>query len=335
MTDATPGQRLRAGSVAALSRLVRSLPEGPVDAIGDRIGDVWLWTARSRASLARRNLQRVVRYLAANGLGGPEMAEAATDGAALEHLLRATFRQTVRYYLDVARLPGRRPGDVDVRLHVETPEAVSRAFGPDAPVVLAAMHYGEIEFPAMLAAGRTGRPVMAPMETVDDPALQDWIRRTRSSAGVQVVPLRDARKTLLTALADGQTVGLIADRNVAGGVIDVSFFGATAPLPLGPALLAVESGRPLYLAAVRRVGGRRYVGRLDAVPIPAEGSRRQRIEATMGNLVAAMERAIARAPEQWWSLLSPIWPDLDPRALTGTGRLEPPDPGRLEPKAAG
>jgi hypothetical protein len=43
----------------------------------------------------------------------------------------------------------------------------------------------------------------------------------------------------------------------------------------------------------------------------------------MANLVAAMEHQIARAPEQWWSLLSPIWPDLDPRAATGTGRLEP------------
>jgi len=323
MSDATLRQRLRAGFVAALSRLVVSLPEGPVDALGDRIGDIWYRTGGARASLARKNLQRVVRYLAANGLGGPEIEAAATDGAALERLLRATFRQTVRYYLDVARLPGRRPGDVDERLDVETPDEVSRAFGPDAPVVLAAMHYGEIEFPAMLAAGRTGRPVMAPMETVDDPALQDWIRRTRSSGGVQVVPLRDARRTLLTALADGQTVGLIGDRNVAGGVIDVPFFGATAPLPLGPALLAVESGRPLYLAAVRRVGGRHYVGRLDAVTVPAEGSRRQRVEATMRSLVTAMEGAIALAPEQWWSLLSPIWPDLDPRAATGTGRLEP------------
>ncbi len=323
MTDATAAQRLRARFVAALSRIVRSLPEGPVDTIGDRIGDIWLRVAPGRASLARRNLQRVIRYLAANGLGGPEVADAATDGAALERLLHATFRQTIRYYLDVARLPGRRPGDVDERLQLETPDAVSRAFGPEAPILLAAMHYGEIEFPAMLAAIRTGRPVMAPMETVDDPALQDWIRRTRSSAGIEVVPLRDARKTLLTALADGQTVGLIGDRNVAGGVIDVSFFGATAPLPMGPALLAVESGRPLYLAAVRRAAGRRYLGRLERVEVAVGGTRRQRIEATMANLATAMERAIALAPEQWWSLLSPIWPDLDPRALTGTGRLEP------------
>jgi len=323
MTDATLGQRLRAGFVAALSRLVTSLPEGPVDVIGDRIGDLWLWLAPTRASLARRNLQRVVRYLAEHELGGPEIAAAAADGAALERLLHATFRQTVRYYLDVARLPGRRPADVDVRLQIETPDTVSRAFGPDAPVLLAAMHYGEIEFPAMLAASRTGRPVMAPMETIDDPALQDWMRRTRSATGVQPVPLRDARRTLLSALAGGQTVGLLADRNVAGGVIDVPFFGSIAPLPMGPALLAVESGRPIYLAAVRRAGRRRYVGSLYPVAVAPDGKRRERVEATMRNLVTAIEGAIALAPDQWWGLLSPIWPDLDPRALTGTGRLEP------------
>ena len=323
MTAATPGQRLRASFVAALSRVVRILPEGPVDAIGDRIGDLWHRTGRDRASLARRNLERVVRYLAANGLGGPEVVAAATDGAALERLLQATFRQAVRYYLDVARLPGRRPADLDERLEIETPEVVDEAFGPHAPVLLAAMHYGEIKFPAMLAAGRTGRPVMAPMETVDDPALQDWIRRTRSSAGIQVVPLRDARRTLLAGLANGQTVGLIGDRNVAGGVVDVPFFGATAPLPMGPALLAVESGRPLYLAAVRRLGDRRYAGRLQRVEVAAGATRRDRVEGTMRNLVAGMEAAIALAPEQWWSLLSPIWPDLDPRAAIGTGRLEP------------
>lgn len=219
---------------------------------------------------------------------------------------------------------------MDRRLTVETPDVVAQAFGPDAPVVLAAMHFGEVEFPAMLAAARTGRQIRAPMETLDDPAMQDWIRRTRGSVGVEVVPLRNARRSLLEALAEGRSVGLVGDRNVAGGVIDLPFFGVSAPLPMGPALLAVESGRPLYLAAVRRVRAGHYSGALMPVAIPAEGSRRVRVETAMANLVAAMEHQIARAPEQWWSLLSPIWPDLDPRAATGTGHLEPPEDKRLE-----
>jgi len=319
----TTGQRLRARLVAGLSRVIRSLPEGPVDAVANLAGDAWYRAAPSRAALGRRNLQRVVRYLADHGLGSPEVRAAATDGHALERLLRMTFREATRYYVDVTRLPGRTPADVDRRLVIETPEVVDQAFTRDAPVILSAMHYGEVEFPALLAAARTGRPIVAPMETLSDPALQDWIQRTRSSVGVEVVPLRNARRTLLEALAAGRSVGLVGDRNVAGGVITLPFFGASAPLPMGPALLAVESGRPLYLAAVRRTSAGHYSGALTAVAVPPSGPRRERVETAMANLVAAMEAQIARAPHQWWSLLSPIWPDLDPRAATGTGHLEP------------
>jgi KDO2-lipid IV(A) lauroyltransferase len=164
------------------------------------------------------------------------------------------------------------------------------------------------------------------METLDDPALQAWISRTRSSVGVDLVPLRDARRVLAEALDQGRVVGLVADRNVAGGTLDVTFFGAPAPLPMGPGLLAVERGLPIWVAAVRRARGGRYRGQLRRVDIPAEGTRRTRLNAAMAGLARAMEEAIAEAPEQWWSAFSPIWPDLDPEAREGSGRLEP-EPG--------
>lgn len=316
-------QRGRARLVAALSRLLTTLPEGPVDAGGDVVAGLWYRLDRNRASLGRRNLQRVVRHLAAAELGGREVAAAATDGAALERLLRATFRETVRYYLDMARLPGRTAADLDRRLVIETTESVDRAFGADAPAVLVAMHFGAVEFPALFAVARSGRPIRAPMETIGDPPLQAWLRRTRGSVGVEIVGLRDARRALLQALAEGRPVGLVADRNVAGGAVTVPFFGSPAPLPMGPAFLAIESGRPIYLAAVRRLGHGRYAGRLQRVEVAADGTFRKRIEATMADLATAMETAIAVAPEQWWSLLEPVWPDLDPRAEAGSGRLEP------------
>jgi phosphatidylinositol dimannoside acyltransferase len=319
----TVAQRLRARLVAGLSRLLTILPEGPVDRLGNLIGDAWYRVAGDRAALGRRNLQRVVRHLADEGLGGPRVAAAASDGAALERLLRATFRNTVRYYLDMARLPGRSGADLDRRLTIETPESVDQAFGPDAPAILVAMHFGAVEFPALFAVARSGRSLRAPMETIGDPPMQDWLRRTRSLAGVEIVGLRDARKSLLEALADGRPIGLVADRNVAGGTVTVPFFGSPAPLPMGPAFLAIEGGRPIYLAAVRRVGTGRYAGRLYPVEVAAGRKLRDRVEGTMANVARAMEAAIAVAPEQWWTLLSPVWPDLDARAATGTGRLEP------------
>jgi hypothetical protein len=35
------------------------------------------------------------------------------------------------------------------------------------------------------------------------------------------------------------------------------------------------------------------------------------VTATITGLAAAFERAVAIAPEQWWAVFFPIWPDLE------------------------
>jgi KDO2-lipid IV(A) lauroyltransferase len=148
------------------------------------------------------------------------------------------------------------------------------------------------------------------METVDDPPLQAWFEQTRGSLGVRIVGLRAARRELQAALRTDGFVGIVADRDVAGGGIDVPFFGAPAPFPIGPALLAIESGARIFAVAVRRLPDGRVAGGLRPVPVAAEGSRRARITATLTALAAAFEDAIAEAPEQWSGAFFPIWPDL-------------------------
>ena len=79
------------------------------------------------------------------------------------------------------------------------------------------------------------------METLGDPALQRWFERTRATFGVRIVGLREARRELLKELRNGESVGLVADRDITGGGMEVPFFGAPAPLPVGPAFLATET----------------------------------------------------------------------------------------------
>jgi KDO2-lipid IV(A) lauroyltransferase len=235
---------------------------------------------------------------------------AASDPAALERLVRSAFRHNARYYLEVARTPALAAGDLDQRLALETPDVIAEAFTSGEPVIFVGLHFGSIELPALFLAARVGGAV-APMETVDDPGLQDYFVRTRGAAGVRIVGLREARRELLAALRDGTSVGLVGDRDLTGGGLPVTLFGAPANLPLGPAMLAVESGASLYVVGVRRTGIGRYAGRLEAVPVPAEGSRRDRVTAAMAGLAAAFERVVAIAPEQWWAVFFPIWPDLE------------------------
>lgn len=319
---ATIAQLVRARLVAAAARLLIALPEGPVNALADALGEAWYRTAADRRQRARHNLRRVAAHLVERDLGGARIRAAAANDRALERIVRLAFRHAVRYYLDMARLPGRSAAELDERLIVETPDTVEACFGGPGPRVLVSMHFGAVEFPALFAVARTGEAIVAPMETLDDPAMQAWIVRSRSSVGVRLVALRDARRELTEALDRRGTIGIVADRNVAGGTIDVPFFGAIAPLPMGPGLLAVERGLPIWVAAVRRTRDNRFRGQLRRIDVPTDGTRRLRLNAAMAGMARAMEEAVAEAPEQWWSVFSPIWPDLDPEAREGTGRLE-------------
>jgi lauroyl/myristoyl acyltransferase len=307
-------QRVRAWLVAMASWLACRVPERLTIRLAELGGEIWYRVAPARAARGRRNLERVVRYLAERELGGERVRAAAADPRALERMLRSAFRHAVRYYLEVARTPTMDNRTIRERLLVETPDVVEEAFEGDRPVVFVAAHFGAIELPALFLAERTGRVATVPMETIGDPELQRYFVRTRGKVGLRIVGLREARRELLAALRRGESVGLVGDRDLTGGGIAVPLFGAPAQLPIGPPLLAMEAGAPMYLAAVRRAGAGRYRGRLLAVPIASQGDRRERLTATLTGLAERFEMVVADAPDQWWSIFFPIWPDLEAAA---------------------
>jgi KDO2-lipid IV(A) lauroyltransferase len=310
----TFGQRARAAFLSALSWIVCRLPEGPLIVLAELGGELWYRLDARRARQARRNFRRVVRWLAAEGLGDPDDRAAANDPAALERLLRRAFRHYARYYLEVARTPGYTPGYLAARVRMEHEERLAEAFRAGEPVMFIGLHFGAIELMAYVSTVRSARTIVTPMETIGDPAMQGYFIRTRGSIGIRLVELREARRELTAALEQGGPVGLIADRDLTGGGMPVTFFGAPAALPLGPALLAVETGAPAWIVSVRRVGRGRYVGRLERIVPLAEGTRRERVTAFIEAQARAFEREIALAPEQWWAAFFPIWPDLEREA---------------------
>jgi phosphatidylinositol dimannoside acyltransferase len=315
----TPVQRLRVAALDLVSRVACRLPEAPLLALADVVGWLWYRLAPARAAQARVNLDRVVRELVRRGEGSPAVRAAVDDPRALERLVRAAFRHDARYYLEILRVPALSPVIFETRVVNETPDTVEAAFS-GGPIIFVSAHLGPIELPGLYLANRYGRTFVAPMEAVDDPALQGWFERTRGSLGVRIVGLREARRALMAELKAGGQVGIVADRDIAGGGIDTPLFGAPAPLPIGPALLAIESGAPIFAVGVRRLADGRIAGRLLPVPVAAEGTRRERIAATLRAEAAAFEELIALAPEQWSAVFFPIWPDLAARSGATSGK---------------
>ena len=186
------------------------------------------------------------------------------------------------------------------------------------PVVIAGLHFGAIELPVVLLAHLVGHRVTAPMEAVSDPGVQRWFVTTRSRVGVDIVPLQDARRAMLRALRRGESVGMVIDRDLTHTGIPVPFFGVDTPMSPGPALLAIEARVPVYAASARRLKGGRYAAKLIEVPIPVDGTRRERVVA----LTREHRGGLRDDPRRW------------PRAVVGR---VPPDlagPGRRPGAAA-
>ena len=294
------------------ARVISRLPEAPLVAAAEAAGELWYRRSPARAAQARRNLARVCEGLAAQGRGTPLARRAATDPEALERLVRRAFRHATRYYLEVARTASLTVASATARVDVETPDEVRDALLSGHPIVIVGMHFGALELPSIVLASLLGHKVTAPMETVADPGLARWFIESRSRVGVTIVPITDARRTLLRALRRGESVGMVADRDLMGNGLSVPFFGHPAPVPAGPALLAVETGVPVYAATARRSKHGRYRGRLVNVPLPTGGSRRERVTVLTASIAGAFESLLADAPEQWWGAFHPIWPDLAP-----------------------
>lgn len=306
---------LGARSLRVLSAVLMRLPESALQRVAGRLGGVLYRVQPARRRLVRANLERVVGYLAERGLGGGPVKRAAADARVLDQLTRAAFGHYVRGYLEGAILPVYARDDHLARVKPDDPASLERAFGAardgqKQPMIIIGMHFGAIEIPALWATKRLGRRITAPMESVNDAEIQLYFEQTRGKTGLDLIPIEDAAPILRRRLAAGETVALVADRPIGGSGVSVELFGAPARLPLGPAALAYESGAPAWLIATRRVGKGDYRARMERIDLPAEGSRRDRLGGFLAAQARAFERAVADAPEQWWTVFFPIWDDI-------------------------
>jgi lauroyl/myristoyl acyltransferase len=318
MDDARPtrtlGRRLRARALVTASWIACRLPESPLLALADLAGRLWYRLAPVRRRRARRNLTRVTRWLADHDLGTPEARAAARDGRALNRLVRDAFRNAARYYVQLARTAIVDRAYLDRWLVWENPEVIDAALADLDGSLFVGLHMGWYELPALVAAMRTGRPSIVPSETIADPELQAYLVASRRRLGLELIDLGSAKRRLKEALQRGETVGLLGDRDITGGGIEVDFFGAPSPLAAGPALLALETGVAPYIFGVWRDRTGVYHVRIEQVALPAVGTRRERVTAYLNAEARAFERFVAAAPEQWLAVFHPLWPDLEAAA---------------------
>lgn len=223
--------------------------------------------------------------------------------------LRRAYHSYARYWVEGARLSSLQPHVIESRMHVESgwPEFVD-AMAKGNGVVMALPHVGSWEWGGAWLALK-GYPMTSVAEQLGSERLYDWFVEQRRRMGLTIVPLGpEAGPALLQTLRRGGLVGLLCDRDIVGGGVEVEFFGERTTLPGGPATLALRTGATLIAVAVYSGPGRDHTAVL--LP-PIDTERRAGLRADVARVTQAiahdLEALIRRAPDQWY-LFQPNWP---------------------------
>ncbi len=229
---------------------------------------------------------------------------------AVRRLALAAYRTYARYLAELMRLPaGPDPGYAE-RVDLEGIEpALERWRSAGTGVILTVGHLGSNE---AVAAGiaHHGFPIGVVADDSSFPELFDHLRRQREAWGLSIIPWRNLRE-LFGFLRRKEILGLLVDWGYRDDGIPVRLFGAWTCLPAGPAVLAAKTGAPIIPIAVRRAG-RRF--RVEAgTPIEVPSSAPADLQRATQAVADALERAIAAAPEQWYSFRR-MWPETEAEA---------------------
>ncbi len=198
---------------------------------------------------------------------------------------------------------------------VEGMEHWREATGNGQGCVMITAHLGLYEVGSMLPAAAEQRHVHLVREPEVDPRAQAFIRQSVSAVeGSHYTmhfqsddPLHGMR--LLDVLCRGEIVAIQGDRPRAGSrTIAASLFGRPFEFPAGPAALARAAGVPLLPVFAIREGRRRY--RLIFMPpiaVPQTTDRNADLAAATLRVAVDIERAVRRAPHQWF-VFRELWP---------------------------
>ncbi|MEU0988674.1 phosphatidylinositol mannoside acyltransferase [Streptomyces sp. NPDC005953] len=284
---------------------VKKLPEPAAEALGRTIADT-AWKRRGEG----------VRRLEAN------LARVVPDAGPtrLAELSRAGMRSYMRYWMESFRLPTWSAERVRDSVQVNDFHQVTEGMAAGRGVILALPHLANWDLAGAWLTRTLDLPFTTVAERLKPESLYDRFVSYRESLGMEVLPHSGgaAFGTLARRLRAGGLVCLVADRDLSASGVEVKYFGETARMPAGPAMLAQQTGALLLPVTLWYGPSPKMYGRVHPpVDVPQTGTRAEKTSSMTQLLADAYATGIAEHPEDW-HMLQRLWlSDLDPRHPRG------------------
>jgi phosphatidylinositol dimannoside acyltransferase len=275
-------------------RLVRWLPESTAYKLAYSVSDF----------LVKRNGKSVQRLR--SNLSRTQPGMTALD---LDLLVIEAMRSYMRYWCDTFRLPDWSKERIIKTTSVTNEHLLTDAIAAKTGVIVAVPHAGNWDHAGAYFCAK-GIRLVTVAERLKPEKLFLKFLAYRQAMGMEVLPL-DGRvlSTLEERLNEGALVALVSDRDLSRSGIEVDFFGGTARMPAGPALLALRTKAPLITAFVTYTQSGVHIEFRNII-LPSSGDESTKVNEIVQMTAQYFEDGISENPQDW-HMLQRIWIDGD------------------------
>lgn len=258
------------------------------------LADALAWLAYRIDKRHRLAAQENLRY------AFPEI----TAPDAIDRRVRAVYRHFCRLLMEIAHLP-RRLHTGNWRQYVELVggREILNGLVSHRPLMFLTGHFGNWELGGYIL-GLLGFHTHAIARPLDNPYLDDFLRRFREHTGQKLLAKKGDFDQMQAILKQGGAIATLADQDAGQRGLFVDFFGRPASTHKAVALLSLEYQVPMIVIGVRKVGEpMRYQIVVEDVIYPETyQGQPNAVRLMTERFTAALERLIRTAPEQYFWL---------------------------------
>ncbi len=264
--------------------------------------------------LARSAWRRRTRGIQQLELNLSRVMDCDVNDPRIRALSLETMRSYMRYYCETFLLPRWSDDELIGKVRAVNVEPIEAAMASGG-VILTLPHTGNWDHAGAWAALHFGSLATVAERLRPEGVFQKFLAM-RTGRGMTLMPLTGQGgiyEFLRDEVNQGHLVALLGDRDVAKNGMGNQFFGHRASLPIGAAVLAIDTGRPLFTCSPWYDGDELVITFDEEVTFdrtPVFGRDRLRKAQEISSTVITRFEGHIRAHPTSWHQLQPIWPDL-------------------------
>jgi lauroyl/myristoyl acyltransferase len=220
------------------------------------------------------------------------------DAARIDAIARGAYAHLGRETMMTLRLSWATREQVIARTRLVGEDVVRAEYERGRGVIFAIGHLGNWEIAGAAMAAR-GYRLAAIGKRAANPLFYARVMQARQRMGVEIIDFHRASRPTLKALREGYMVAFAADQHAGTSGIMVPFFGRPASTYRGPALMALRTGAPLYLATPLRMPDGMYELTMDRLDTTPTGDLEADVLRVTAAYSAMLEAAVRANPDQY------------------------------------